>query len=49
MNLTNKIALISGGASGMGMACAEKLSQLGAKIVVWDKEIQRKAFLLPAM
>lgn len=41
MNLDNQIAVITGGASGMGKACAEKLSAQGAKIVVWDKQIDK--------
>jgi NAD(P)-dependent dehydrogenase (short-subunit alcohol dehydrogenase family) len=39
MNLDNQIAVISGGFSGMGKACAQTLSKLGVKVVVWDKQI----------
>lgn len=39
MNLENQIALITGGASGMGKACANMLSRQGALVVVWDKEV----------
>ncbi len=39
MKLKNQIAVISGGSSGMGKACAEKLSSLGLRVVVWDKQI----------
>jgi NAD(P)-dependent dehydrogenase (short-subunit alcohol dehydrogenase family) len=39
MNLNNQIAVITGGASGMGKACAQKLSAQGVKVVVWDKQI----------
>lgn len=38
MNFDNQIALITGGASGMGKACAEYLHQHGMKVVVWDKQ-----------
>lgn len=38
MNLENRIAVISGGASGMGKACAHYLKALGMKIVVWDRQ-----------
>lgn len=36
MELTNKGVLISGGASGLGAACARLLTQAGAKVVVAD-------------
>jgi NAD(P)-dependent dehydrogenase (short-subunit alcohol dehydrogenase family) len=39
MNLAEQIAVITGGASGLGKACAHKLSDLGVKVVVWDKEL----------
>lgn len=40
MILKNQIAVISGGASGMGKACAQKLHALGVKVVIWDKQIE---------
>ncbi|KTD50601.1 3-oxoacyl-ACP reductase [Legionella rubrilucens] len=39
MNLDNQIAVITGGASGMGKACAEALSQRGVNVVIWDKVV----------
>ncbi|CEK10454.1 SDR family NAD(P)-dependent oxidoreductase [Legionella hackeliae] len=42
MNLDNQIAIITGGASGMGRACAQLLSEHGAKVVVWDKQIDNQ-------
>lgn len=39
MNLTNHIALITGGASGMGKACVQYLKQHRMTVVVWDKEV----------
>lgn len=39
MNLDNQIALITGGASGMGKACAQLLKKQGMKVVIWDKQI----------
>lgn len=39
MKLDNQIAVISGGASGLGQACADLLSQQGVKVVIWDKSI----------
>ncbi|MBA3536380.1 MAG: SDR family oxidoreductase [Tatlockia sp.] len=41
MNLDNQIAVISGGFSGMGKACAQKLSSLGVRVVVWDRHIDK--------
>ncbi len=40
MNLNNQIAVITGGASGMGKMCAQVLAQRGARVVVWDREIK---------
>lgn len=39
MNLDKQIALITGGASGMGKACAEYLQQQGMRVVIWDKQV----------
>ncbi|MDI9819298.1 MULTISPECIES: SDR family NAD(P)-dependent oxidoreductase [unclassified Legionella] len=39
MNLDNQIAVITGGSSGMGKACAELLGSHGVRVVVWDKQI----------
>lgn len=38
MNFDNQIALVTGGASGMGKACAEYLHQRGMNVVIWDKQ-----------
>lgn len=38
MNLSGQIALITGGASGMGKACVSYLQAKGMKVVVWDKQ-----------
>lgn len=37
MNLDKQIALVTGGASGMGKACVSFLKKHGMKVVVWDK------------
>lgn len=34
--LTNKIALVTGGSSGIGLACAQRLAQEGARVVIAD-------------
>src|SRR5947209_18412957 len=36
MEIANKGVLVSGGASGLGAACARLLSQSGAKVVIAD-------------
>ena len=33
----NDVAIITGGAMGIGLACAQRLSSLGTKIILWDK------------
>jgi len=42
-NLERKVALITGGASGMGAACAEALHACGARVVVVDLDGDRGA------
>ena len=38
MNFDNQIALVTGGASGLGKGCAEYLHRHGMKVVIWDKQ-----------
>lgn len=44
MELNKQIAVITGGASGMGQACATKFSESGVEVVVWDKQIENTKF-----
>lgn len=37
MIIDNQIALITGGASGMGKACAQLFESRGLRVVIWDK------------
>ncbi len=36
INLSNKIAIVTGGAQGVGLAITERFSESGAKVVIWD-------------
>ncbi len=38
MNIEKQVAVITGGASGMGRACAEALLSRGVRVVVWDSQ-----------
>lgn len=39
MDLKNQIAVVTGGNSGMGEACAKAFVSRGASVVIWDKQI----------
>lgn len=39
MDLENQIAVVTGGASGMGKVCAQLLTRRGVCVVVWDREV----------
>ena len=43
MRLKNKIALITGSASGIGKSCAEIFAQEGATVIVSDIDEDRRA------
>lgn len=44
MELNRQVVLITGGSSGMGLACAKYLSQKGLRVVIWDKQIIQTEF-----
>lgn len=40
LNLKNKVAVVTGGASGIGKACANALKDAGAKVVIVDVSVE---------
>ena len=36
INMSDKVAIVTGGASGMGQICARRLAQQGAKVAIFD-------------
>lgn len=43
MDFSNQIALVTGGASGMGKVTAQYLKQQGMRVVVWDKQTDNQS------
>jgi NAD(P)-dependent dehydrogenase (short-subunit alcohol dehydrogenase family) len=41
MSLAGRVAVVTGGASGIGLACAKRLGQAGARVVVADVNVER--------
>lgn len=39
MKISSRVAIVTGGSSGMGKACADVLKQQGARVIVWDKNL----------
>ena len=37
IDLSNRVAVITGGAQGFGFSMAERFSNSGAKVIIWDK------------
>src|SRR6202142_3087294 len=42
LELTGRVAVVTGGASGIGWACAPALSREGCKVALWDMSTQVK-------
>ena len=38
IDLTNRVAVVTGGGQGFGLAMVNRFSQSGAKVVIWDKD-----------
>jgi len=35
-NLSNRVAIVTGGAQGFGLAITERFIKSGAKVIIWD-------------
>lgn len=44
MNLTGKVAVVTGGSNGIGEAIANKLDKLGAKVIIFDVKEPKNKF-----
>ena len=44
MNLTDKVAIVTGGSNGIGAAIANKLKALGAKVIIFDTKEPKSIF-----
>jgi len=43
MELSNQIAVVTGGASGLGKACVDALSARGVDVIIWDRAVSNLA------
>ena len=44
-DLAGRVAVVTGGAQGIGLAVAERLQASGAKIAIWDmREVQSVSY-----
>ena len=40
INLENRVAIVTGGAQGFGLAITKRFIDSGAKVLIWDKDIE---------
>ena len=40
INLENRVAIVTGGAQGFGLAITKRFIKSGAKVLIWDKDIE---------
>ena len=45
MNLQNKVAVVTGGASGLGLATVQAYLAKGAKVAIWDLNAEQGAIV----
>ena len=38
INLENRVAIVTGGAQGFGLAITKRFIESGAKVLIWDKD-----------
>ena len=38
INLKNRVAVVTGGAQGFGLAIVKRFLSSGAKVIIWDKD-----------
>ena len=38
IDLSNKVAIVTGGAQGFGLAIVKRFFQSGAEVIIWDKD-----------
>jgi 3-oxoacyl-[acyl-carrier protein] reductase len=41
INLKGQVAVVTGGAQGIGLAVAERLTASGARVAIWDRDLSR--------
>ncbi len=44
MEIKGSVAVVTGGASGLGQGCAEALANKGARVVIWDRQAATDEF-----
>jgi len=50
-NLTNKVAIVTGGAQGFGLAITKRIIQAVGKVVIWDidkEEVEKVKIVINA-
>ena len=40
INLENRVAIVTGGAQGFGLAITKRFIESGAKVLIWDKDVE---------
>ena len=38
INLENRVAIVTGGAQGFGLAITKRFIESGARVIIWDKD-----------